>query len=173
MISRRLTHLEPSHRADKPLLCLGHLEGRSRSLCCTPHTSPERRRRLTWSRVFHTLTSGIYSGGRAEKVAVIVKRLCYGALRNLEGIQAIPKAVLVILQRFQRAGITVQRGAACCSAEVLCKDQLITGKKKKKFCLIIQMRMTFSAADSIQRCSNGVLHILQNNCSRRNCLKWK
>lgn len=32
MISRRVTHLEPSHRADKPLLCLGHLEGRSCSL---------------------------------------------------------------------------------------------------------------------------------------------
>lgn len=35
MISRRVTHLEPSHRADKPLLCLGHLEGRSGSLPST------------------------------------------------------------------------------------------------------------------------------------------
>lgn len=41
------------------------------------------------------------------------------------------------------------------------------GKEKEKFCLIIQMRITFSVADSIQRCSKGALHILQNKCSRK------
>lgn len=35
VISRRVTHLEPSHRADKPLLCLGHLEGRDSLLPST------------------------------------------------------------------------------------------------------------------------------------------
>ncbi len=91
VISRRVTHLEPSHRADKPLLCLGHLEGRSHLLCCTPHMSQsfrERKRHLTWPRIFHTLTYRIHSGGRASKVALIVMRICYSELRNLEGIQA-------------------------------------------------------------------------------------
>lgn len=62
----RVTHLEPSHRADKPLLCLGHLEGRSCSLLCALHESQspsiDRKIHLTWSWTFHTLTYRSYWG---------------------------------------------------------------------------------------------------------------
>lgn len=76
----------------------------------------------------------------------ILARICDSSLRNLEGIQTISKAVLVILQRFWRSRITVQHGAICCLAEVPYKDQVIKGKK---FYLIIQMRISFSVANSI------------------------
>lgn len=68
VISRRVTHLEPSYRADKLLLCLGHLEGWSHSLHWTPYTTqsfPEWKRYVTWSWLFDKLT---YTVGTVQSV---------------------------------------------------------------------------------------------------------
>lgn len=132
VISRRVTHLEPSHRADKPLLCLGHLEGWSRSLRCTLHTSqsfPERKRHLTWSRIVHTLTYKLYPEVRAVKwhwswrgsVAVLWK-IWMGSKQYLKLFWSSCSDFRVLDD-----GVA-QRSTICCSAEVLCKDQVIKGK---------------------------------------------
>lgn len=175
VISRRVTHLEPSHRADKPLLCLGHLEGRSCSLG-RAHTyesivSREGRTALTWLQIFHTLTYRSCSDGKCYDVALIPQRICYSTQRNMGGIQTVcVEAPLVILQWFFRVGIRVQSSAICSSAEVLCKkrDQVI--KEKESSISLFKWELLFQQLIQSGDVQKGPLHILQNNCSGRNRL---
>lgn len=108
VISRRVTHLEPSYRADKLLLCLGHLEGWSHSLHWTPYTTqsfPEWKRYVTWSWIFDKLT---YTVGTIQSVTEPWK---FGS-----NSKKMYDAVWPILQRFYK------------TAKVFCKDQAIKGE---------------------------------------------
>lgn len=100
VISRRVTHLEPSYRADKLLLCLGHLEGWSHSLHWTPYTTqsfPEWKRYVTWSWLFDKLT---YTVGTIQSVTEPWK---FGS-----DSKKMYDAVWPILQRFYKTGIRAQ-----------------------------------------------------------------
>lgn len=93
VISRRVTHLELSHRADRPLLCLGHLEGRSLVLYIRVGPFQRRKSHLTRWRIFHTLTYRSCSEGS-------VVECCWWWWGSVTVHTEMCEAVLVILQWF-------------------------------------------------------------------------
>lgn len=93
------------------------------------------------------------------KVVMIVTSVCHSALRDLEGIQTKSETVLVRLAEILEG---CNDSAARCYVPVRRSSlQWSCDQGKKKFGLIIQMRITF-----FQKLIQA-LHILQNNCSRR------
>lgn len=96
VISRRVTHLEAGYRADKPLLCLGHLEDQSCSLLWAHRSriNPVQggKKRLTRSWMFHTLTYSKAIDSRILSSAADMGSRSASALGCLERIHNIWKA---------------------------------------------------------------------------------
>lgn len=143
-----MTHLEPGLRADKPLLCLGHLEGVGGGAQAPPRppSYPGAGADISQSHLQDPRRKAWLCGGGGG----VVTRACVGALRDLEEFQMEWQTILVTLPGiylfyffFQKAlFIFAAQPPLVFSGEVLREKSTELGGRKE-FCLDIQMRVCF------------------------------